>query len=72
MTCSGTVERVTRERRADSCGANVIGAKCNRLPLLGKGFTRRWPGPFEGVTRQDYEALRVAAHKARGAAENGR
>jgi len=48
MTCSGTVERVTRERRAGSCGANVIGAKCNRLHLRSEGLYEAVAGAVRG------------------------
>ena len=48
MTSSGTVERVTRERRIGSCGPNKTEAEYNRLHLHGKGLyealTLRLPG----------------------------
>ncbi len=68
MTLPGTVERATRERRAVSGGPNKTEAEYNRLHLHGKGL-------YEAVAGDDgavYEALRVAAYKARSAAENGR
>jgi len=48
MTCPAAVERVTRERRAGSCGPNKTEAEYNRLHLHGKGLyealTLRLPG----------------------------
>ena len=48
VTRPGTVERVTRERRAGSCGPNKTEAEYNRLHLCGKGLyeavTLRLPG----------------------------
>jgi len=48
MTCPGTVERVTRERRAGSRGPNKTEAEYNWLHLHGKGLyeavTLRLPG----------------------------
>ena len=48
MTCPAAVERVTRERRACSCGPNKTEAEYNRLHLHGKGIyeavTLRLPG----------------------------